>query len=149
MFGELLKVRADLSSWPETRNGFTLVHTTAVDKTAVEQNRNGRSWRDNRCERYLPTVSGICRHGLSLGHPSPTAWEADHPRFMIHAISVICNRTSSIFSRTRLFLKSVIADGTIQLMGLCYVQRKLPHFQSANQWDRSLDFRCCFPKLHV
>lgn len=82
------------------------------------------------------------------------SWPSKHLCFMIHAIGVICNRTPSICSPTRLFLKSVIADGTSLLMGLVRCSNKVipllaTYFQSATQWEICLDFRYCwiFPKM--
>lgn len=75
-----------------------------------------------------------------------------HLCLMIHAIGVICNRTPSIRSPTRLFLKSVIADGTSQLMGLLRCSNKVnplfaTYFKSASQWESCLDFRYCLVKI--
>lgn len=72
------------------------------------------------------------------------SWPSKHLCFMIHAIGVISNRTPSICSPTRLFLKSVIADGTSQLMGLVRCSNKVnpllaTYFQSASQWKSCLE----------
>lgn len=74
-----------------------------------------RPYRD--LQTLLVARSSLANHMRS--------WPSKHLFFLIHAISVICNRTPSICSPTRLFLKSVIADGTSQLMGLVRCSNKV------------------------